>query len=139
MRDPESQTPDTSPGLQALSHYNGSPSLEPVPVPEIKWSQNTKQAPDKGISAQKIPRKVRGIEDTKWEVPSSPRASTPGAARPGPPRPGLLDPGLHARGCSLWLTMPEAVLVPERWAHTNKDTRQALGSLLRHPRGRSEG
>ena len=90
MRDPESQTPATSPGLQALSHSHGSPWLEPFPVPEIKGSQNQKQSPDTGFSAQKLPRKVGGIGDTKWEVPRSPRASRPGAARPGPPRPGLL-------------------------------------------------
>ena len=65
MRDPESQTPATSPGLQALSRYHGSPWLEPFPVPEIKGSQNQKQAPDTGVSAQKLPRKFRGFGDTK--------------------------------------------------------------------------
>ena len=90
MRDPESQTPATSPGLQALSHYHGSPWLEPFPVPEIKGSQNPKQAPDTGVSAQKLPREVRGIGDTKWEVPRSPRTSRRGGSSPpGPPRPGL--------------------------------------------------
>ena len=69
----------------------------------------------------------------------SPRASRPVAARSGPPGRWLLAPGLHARGCSLWLTVPEAVPVPERWAHTNTNTRQALGSLLRISRGSSEG
>ena len=64
-RDPESQTPATSPGLQALSHYDGSPWLEPFPVPEIKGSQHQKQAPDTGASTQKLPRKVRGFGDTK--------------------------------------------------------------------------
>ena len=129
MRDPESQTPATSPGLQALSHSHGSLWLEPFPVPEIKESQNPKQSPDTGVSAQKLPRKVGGIGTQNGNCP----------ARPGPPGPGLLAPGLQAGGWSLWLTVPEAVPVPERWAHTNTNTRQALGSLLRISRGSSEG
>ena len=60
------------------------------PVPERKGSQNPKQTPDTEGSAQTLPGMFRGIGDTEWEVPRSPRASAPGAARPGPPRPGLL-------------------------------------------------
>ena len=62
MRDPESQTPATSPGLQALSRYHGSPWLEPFPVPEIKGSQNQKQAPDTGVSAKKLTGKDGQVE-----------------------------------------------------------------------------
>ena len=123
MRDPESQTPATSPGLQALSRYHGSPWLEPFPVPDIKESQNQKQAPDTGVSAQKLPRKVRGIGDTKWEYPRSPqasqarrcspRASTPGAARYGSLclkpflylKDGLTQTQTHAR---LWVPRSES-------------------------------
>ena len=94
MRDPESQTPATTPDLQGLSHYHGSRRLKPVPLTERKGSENTKQPPDTGVSGEKLPGKVRWIGDTEWEVP---------------PGPGLLAPGLLAWGCLLsWLIMPEA-------------------------------
>ena len=82
MGDRESQTPATIPGLQALTHNHGSRWLEQFPLPEIKGSQNPKQAPDTGVSPQKLPREVGVIGDTNWEVPRSPR-------------------GLHAQGCIL--------------------------------------
>ena len=98
MRDPESQTPATSPGLQALSHSHGSPWLEPFPVPEIKGSQNPKQSPDTGVSAQRLPERWKALGTQNGKCP----------ARPGPPRPGLLAPGLHARGCSPRASTPGA-------------------------------
>ena len=106
MRDPESQTPATTPGLQALSHYHGSPWLKPVPVPERKGSKNPKQPPDTRISAKKLLGKVRWIGDTEWEVPCSTRSSRLGAAHPGPPRSGLLARELQSWGCSPGASRP---------------------------------
>ena len=106
MRDPESQTPATTPGLQALSHYHGSPWLKPVPVPERKGSKNPKQPPDTRISAEKLLGKVRCIGDTEWELPCSTRSSRLGAAHPGPPRPGLLARELQSWGCSPGASRP---------------------------------
>ena len=93
MPDPESQTPATTHGLQALTHYHGSPWLKPLPVPERKGSQNPKQPPDTRVSAEKLPVKVRWNGDTERDVPGSPGASRPGAARPGAYRPGAARPG----------------------------------------------
>ena len=106
MRDPKSQTPATTPGLQALSHYHGSPWLKPVPVPERKGSKNPKQPPDTRISAEKLLGKVRWIGDTEWESPCSTRSSRLGAAHPGPPRPGLLARDLQSWGCSPGASRP---------------------------------
>ena len=100
MRDPESQTPATTPGLQGLSHYHGSRRLKPIPLTERNRSENTKQPPDTGVSAEKLPVKVRWIGDTECEVPCSPGASMPGDAGPGPPGAGLHARGLQARGYS---------------------------------------
>ena len=88
MRDPESQKPATTPGLQGLSHYHGSPWLKPLPLPERKGTQNPKQPPDTGVSAEKLPGKFRWIGDTKWEV-----TLRPGLADPGPLAPSLLPRG----------------------------------------------
>ena len=79
MRDPESQTPATTPGLQGLSHYHGSRRLKPVPLTERKGSENTKQPPDTGVSGEKLRGMVRWIGDKEWEVHRSPRASSPEA------------------------------------------------------------
>ena len=42
--------------------------LKLLPVPERKESQNPKQPPDPVVSAQKLPGKVRGMRDTKFQV-----------------------------------------------------------------------
>ena len=117
MPDPESQTPATTHGLKALTHYHGSPWLKQLPEPERKGSQNPKQPPDTRVSAEKLPVKVRWNGDTERDVPRSPGACRPRAAPRGPPRPGcspgdsspgFARPGLQAWGCSRGACLPGA-------------------------------
>ena len=68
MGDTESQTPATSPGLQALSHYQGSPWLKPLPVPERNGSEYPTQPPDHWVSAVKRTGKVGEVEDTELQA-----------------------------------------------------------------------
>ena len=120
MRDPESQTPATSPGLQALSRYHGSPWLEPFPVPEIKGSQNQKHAPDTGVSLRNSPERSEGLGTQNRKCP----------ARPGPPPPGLYLTMAH-QGWSL-------SLYPTETGQCFPHTLQTRGSQLRNLRGRME-
>ena len=73
MRDPESQTPATSPGLQALSRYHGSSGLKPLPVPDRNGSVFPTQPPDQGVSTKKLTGKDGEVGD-----PES-NAAPPGA------------------------------------------------------------
>ena len=68
MGDTESQTPDTSTGLQALSHYIGSPWLKPLPVPERNVSEYPTQPPHHGVSAEKLRGKVGEVGDTESQA-----------------------------------------------------------------------
>ena len=68
MGDTESQTPATSPGLQALSHYHGSPWLKPLPVPERNGSEYPTQPPHHGVSAEKLWGKVEEVGDTESQA-----------------------------------------------------------------------
>ena len=65
MRDPKSQTPVTTPGLQALSHYHGSPWLKPLSVPERNGSEYPTQPPHHGVSAEKLWGKDGEVGDTE--------------------------------------------------------------------------
>ena len=68
MGDTESQTPDTSTGLQALSHYHGSPWLKPLSVPERNGSEYPTQPPHHGVSAEKLRGKVGEVGDTESQA-----------------------------------------------------------------------
>ena len=138
MRDPESQTPATSPCLQALSHSHGSPWLEPFPVPEIKGSQNPKQPPDTRVSAEKLPVKVRWNGDTERDVPGSPGASTPGAARYGSL---CLKPFLYLKDGLTPIQTPARLWVPcsETLGEVRRDRLHNMGCAPARPGTRRPG
>ena len=129
MRDPESQTPATSPGLQALSRYHGSPWLEPFPVPDKGVTEPETGSRHRGLSSETPQKGPRVWGHKIGSAPLAPglqaRGCSPRASRPGAARYGslCLKPFLYLKDGLTPIKTPAKLWVP---------CSETLGEVRRH-------